>query len=74
MKENFERQTKIKVLDFTGSIIRLSNAIMILNTYYDLCFRDYEDFWRINGLIEAVMSEHDAVMEEVETVRALFLD
>lgn len=74
MKTEFERKVRIKVLDFTGSIYRLSNALMILNTYYDLCFQDYDDFWRINCLIEAVMSEHDAIMEELEEVRALFLD
>jgi len=75
MKENFNyEQTKIKVLDFTLSIERLENSIEILNTFYDLCFEDYEDFWRINGIIQALMFEYETVKQERKEVRALFLD
>lgn len=74
MSDKFYKKTKIEIADFIGSIERLSNAIMILNTFYDLCFQDYDEFWRINGLMQAVMVEHDAVMEEAQNVRELFLD
>lgn len=74
MSDKFYKKTKIEIADFISSIERLSNAIMILNTFYDLCFQDYDEFWRINGLIQAVMVEHDAVMEEAQNVRELFLD
>lgn len=74
MKNEFYKKTRIEVVDFIGSVERLSNAIMILNTFYDLCFQDYDEFWKINGLIQAVMVEHDAVMEEAQNVRELFLD
>ncbi len=74
MSDKFYKKTKIEIADFISSIERLSNAIMILNTFYDLCFKDYDEFWRINGLIQAVMVEHDAVMEEAQSLRELFLD
>lgn len=75
MKERFDyKKANVRVNDFLSSIDRLSNAIMVLNTYYNLCFQDYNDFWRINALIEALVNENDFVMEEAEKVRELFLD
>lgn len=74
MKDEDFIKAQISVLDFTCSVESLANSIMILSTYYDLCIEDYEEFWRINSLIQAVVDELDHVMEEAEKVRELFLD
>ncbi len=74
MKEEFLSKIQMEVLDFTSSVETLANSIMILSTYYDLCIEDYEEFWRINSLVQDVVDELNFVMNQREKVRALFLD
>jgi len=74
MKEEFLSKIQMEVLDFTSSVETLANSIMILSTYYDLCIEDYEEFLRINSLVQDVVDELNFVMNQREKVRALFLD
>ncbi len=74
MKEEFLSKIQMEVLDFTSSVETLANSIMILSTYYDLCIEDYEEFWRINSLVQDVVDELNFVMNQREKVMALFLD
>lgn len=75
MKNDFDSQrNKVKILDFMLSVERLENAVEILNTFYELCSEQYEEFWRIKGLINDLMEEYETVHKERKEIRELFLD
>ncbi len=73
MDENFNyKYSRMKVMDFTASVERLANIIDILRVYHEYCPAEYADIWRFDELINTLMKEAGAVMDDTEEIRKIF--
>ena len=66
------KKLRVEVLDFTLSVKEFANIINILNGYYQHYCSEYNEYWRLNEIINLLVSRQNDILCKMEELRKNF--